>query len=223
MTKKLPRGVRNHNPGNIEDDGKTPWQGLASPRSDGRFLRFVSAPYGIRALARTLIVYQDKRRAADGSPIDTVREIIHRWAPPAENDTGSYVDSVAADLGVGPDDVIDLHQHAILRPLVVAIIGHENANHTYPTSVVDEGLRLAGVVPASPPVAGKDPRVIAAGVVAAATAAQQTVAQVESIWTTLNSMGISPHILMGILGAAALAVAGWWLWDRFQRGRQGIA
>lgn len=222
MTKQLPRGIRNHNPGNIEDDRKTPWQGLADPRNDGRFLRFASAPFGIRALARTLIVYQDKRRSPDGSAIDTVREIISRWAPPVENDTGAYINHVAARLGVGADDPVDLHRHAVLKPLVCAIIAHENAGHSYPDAVIDEGLRLAGVQPQAIPAA-KDPKVIAAGVVAVATTAQQAVAQVESIWTSLQNMGISPHVVLAVLGAAALAVGAWFLIDRWRRGRQGLA
>jgi hypothetical protein len=222
MTKQLPRGVRSNNPGNIEDDGKTPWQGLDSPRNDGRFLRFVSAPFGIRALARTLIVYQDKRRAPDGSAIDTVREIINRWAPPTENDTGAYVSHVAARLGVGPNDPVDLHHHAVLKPLVCAIIAHECSGYAYADSVVDEGLRLAGVQPPAPS-AGKDPKVIAAGIVAAATTAQQAVAQAEGIWSSLQRMGISPHYVMAALGLAAVAAGAWFLWDRWQRSRQGIA
>lgn len=222
MTKQLPRGVRNNNPGNIEDDGKTPWQGLALPRSDGRFLRFVSAPFGVRALARTLIVYQDKRRAPDGSAIDTVREIINRWAPPVENDTRAYVAHVAARVGVGPDDPVDMHHQAVLKPLVCAIIAHENAGHAYPDAVIDEGLRLAGVQPPAPSAA-KDPRVIGAGIVAAATTAQQAVAQAEGIWSSLQRMGVSPHYVMAVLGLAAVAAGGWFLWDRFRRSRQGIA
>ena len=48
-----PRGIRNNNPGNIEHNG-TNWQGMDNPPHDGRFIRFVTPQYGIRAMARVL-------------------------------------------------------------------------------------------------------------------------------------------------------------------------
>ncbi|MGL5538798.1 MULTISPECIES: hypothetical protein [unclassified Aeromonas] len=156
------RGYRNNNPGNLE--WGSPWQGLRpeSDRTDDRFCQFISATYGIRALACVLITYQDKRRAKDGSRIDSVREFIERWAPPNENDTTSYSASVAALLdGVGPsDEVIDVHNYDHLRPLVEGIIRHENgrgpfyknANGWYSDAEIDEGLRRAGVVRKKPSV-----------------------------------------------------------------------
>ena len=48
MTKStLPRGIRNHNPGNIRRS-QDPWQGLASAQNDPEFFIFQSAIYGIR-------------------------------------------------------------------------------------------------------------------------------------------------------------------------------
>ena len=43
----LPRGIRNHNPGNIRLS-QDPWQGLATPQEDREFFTFQSALYGIR-------------------------------------------------------------------------------------------------------------------------------------------------------------------------------
>lgn len=143
--KQLPRGIRNHNPGNIE--WGDPWQGLrpVNERSDPRFCQFVSPAYGIRALARTLITYQDKHN------IRTVSAAINRWAPPVENDTGAYVRAVQKAVG---GDMVDMHDYKYLRPLVEAIIKHENgigplknANTWYDAATIDEGLRLAGVRP----------------------------------------------------------------------------
>lgn len=93
-TNTAPRGIRNNNPGNIE--WGSPWQGLVAfdKRTDSRFAQFIDPASGIRALARVLITYQDKRRAADGSPIDTIAEFIERWAPPFENNTKAYADEV---------------------------------------------------------------------------------------------------------------------------------
>lgn len=69
-------------------------------------------------MAVTLITYHDKRRAKDGSSIDTIREVIERWAPPHENNTLAYVNEVSKAVGVAPDMIIDLHDYETLRPLV---------------------------------------------------------------------------------------------------------
>lgn len=139
------RGVRNCNPGNIEYDG-TPWQGLDDPASDGRFCRFRAPSWGIRAIARILITYQDKHR------LNTVESIIARWAPPVENDTSSYASHVAAKVGVGVDDEINVHDHAVMRPLVEAIILHENGAQPYSEAQITKGLVLAGVEPPEKPL-----------------------------------------------------------------------
>ncbi|MBD1602503.1 structural protein P5, partial [Pseudomonas typographi] len=100
---------------------------------------------GIRALAKLLLAYRGK----DGMPgvgapgIDTVREIISRWAPGGENDTEAYIASVANYLGVKPNDPIDVRLPATLRRLVEAIIAHENGSNPYLASVVDEGVGRA--------------------------------------------------------------------------------
>jgi len=146
----VPRGIRNHNPGNIERDG-TRWQGMAPVQGDARFVVFSEAKWGLRAIARILITYQDRRRAGDGSRIDTVRKFISRWAPPAENDTDAYARMVARALGVGPDDAgVDVYDFDTMRGLVGAIVRYENgapdgATVWYPEDVYVAGLRLAGI------------------------------------------------------------------------------
>jgi hypothetical protein len=86
MTTKQPRGIRNHNPGNIRRNGD-PWQGLAKDQTDREFFTFQSAVYGIRALARLLITYQDKYGLC------TIETIIGRWAPAVENNTKARTSS----------------------------------------------------------------------------------------------------------------------------------
>lgn len=138
---KQPRGIRNNNPGNIE--WGDPWQGLRAEKTDARFAQFQTPAFGIRALARTLITYQDKHG------IRTVSAAINRWAPPSENDTGAYVHQVQKAVG---GEHVDMHDYQYLRPMVEAIIRHENgrgpvanANTWYRDDVIEEGLRLAGV------------------------------------------------------------------------------
>lgn len=132
-------GIRNNNPGNIR--AGDPWQGLDDPASDGAFCRFKSPAYGIRAIARVLISYQDKHS------LRTVRGIVGRWAPESENDTRAYIAHVADALNVHPDTEIDVHDHAVMRPLVEVIILHECGTQPYAASQIDKGLVLAGVEP----------------------------------------------------------------------------
>lgn len=146
------RGIRNNNPGNIEKG--SPWQGLL-PRdqmkldqlSESRFCVFKEPKWGIRAIARILIHYQDKTLAADGSPIDTVKEIVDRWAPPVENDTDAYVAHVRDQLDLMVGQQIDVHGFRIMRGLVKAIIMHENGVQPYTETQIDAGLILAGIEP----------------------------------------------------------------------------
>jgi len=146
---KTPRGERNNNPGNIDrTTPRTPWQGRVpdSELTDPRFEQFIAPEWGIRALARTIITYQDKHG------LNTVAGIIHRWAPPVENDTGSYVAQVTRAVGVSAPTVpIDVQDYATMRALVVSIIKHENGRQPYSAAQIDAGLRLAGVVPVMVP------------------------------------------------------------------------
>jgi len=149
---RYPRGIRNNNPGNIERDG-TRWQGMAARQADARFVVFSDAVWGIRAIARILITYQDKRRAADGSRIDTVRKFIARWAPPVENNTDAYARTVANALGVGVDDPdIDVYDYDTMFGLVASIIRYENGmppaslyGSWYSQHELERGLQLAGI------------------------------------------------------------------------------
>ncbi|HRD65706.1 MAG TPA: hypothetical protein PKY50_06075 [Candidatus Competibacter sp.] len=160
-TKKLTRGIRNNNPGNIDRQPGVRWQGQSADQSgDSRFVVFDAPKWGIRAIARVLITYQDKRRAKDGSKIDTIREIVDRWAPPVENDTGAYAEHVAKLTQIGIDDTLDVYDYATLRALVAAIITHENGFNPYDADTLDAGLKLAGIEPPRKPIV-KQPDVIA--------------------------------------------------------------
>lgn len=154
MAKEQTLGVRLNNPGNLE--WGSPWEGLV-PREQSRyyktgtgqqqrFCEFKDAASGIRAIARTLITYFDKRKARDGSAIDTVAEVVERWAPSFENNTSAYANHVAKLMSVDPDQILDIKSYDVMYGLVTGIIAHENAGYAYPAEVVEEGLRRAGVV-----------------------------------------------------------------------------
>jgi hypothetical protein len=143
---KVSRGIRNNNPGNIRH-GADKWQGMASEQPDSQFIKFVSAQYGIRAMARILASY--RRRG-----LVTVRQIINTWAPPVGQDaqgnrytqnSDAYVAHVARVLQVEPDQAITWTAGG-LADLVTVIIQHENGAQPYDRAVIVEGVSLAGVV-----------------------------------------------------------------------------
>jgi hypothetical protein len=126
------------------------------PRDDykGRFCRFRSPADGIRVIAYLIIKYQDAHLARDGSAIDTIRDVIERWAPAIENNVDAYVRHVDRIHPAGPLDTLDFRKYEHLEPMVRGIIAHENGDprefglrQWYPEEVIDEGLRRAGVVP----------------------------------------------------------------------------
>ena len=116
---RLPRGIRNHNPGNIRHS-KARWRGLSALQPDQDFVSFISPEFGIRALMRVLLTYQAKHK------LQTVHALIHRWAPPIENNSMAYAEAVARALGVSVEAKIDLGQEDILIKMARAIIRHEN-------------------------------------------------------------------------------------------------
>lgn len=137
---KQSRGIRNNNPGNIDYNKNNQWrgqigieEGVAKPR----FARFDTPENGIRALAKLLLNYQRLHK------LNTVREIINRWAPPVENVTSAYVAACARALGVAADEVINLSDRRLLKLLTVAIIRHENGSQPYSDFVIDAGVSEA--------------------------------------------------------------------------------
>lgn len=148
MSKTLPRGIRNNNPGNIDFNPRNNWQGqlgyeegVAKPR----FARFDTAENGIRAMTKLILNYRGK----DGMPgvgqkgIDTVKEVINRWAPPVEDDTGVYYKTVARSVGIAYDAPIDFKSQPTMIRLITAMIEHENGQQPYPREVIAEGVRRA--------------------------------------------------------------------------------
>lgn len=129
------RGIRNNNPGNLEFSDSNPWVGQAG--SDGRFAKFETPEHGIRALGRNLLSYQKQG-------IDTVNDIINRWAPPEDkNDTAAYIRAVCAQLGVEPGQQINASDPDTLKALCAAIIHHENGDQPYNAQQLSTGVNAA--------------------------------------------------------------------------------
>lgn len=117
--KNKSRGLRNNNPGNIEINFDT-FQGEVRPSQDSRFKQFESMEYGYRAMFRILITYREKYG------LKTLRQWINRWAPPMENDTESYIDTVSRLAKVYPDVEIDVANKDLMCRIVAAMSRVEN-------------------------------------------------------------------------------------------------
>jgi hypothetical protein len=143
MEKNITRGIRNNNPGNIRKSND-PWQGLSEVQDDKEFFKFKSMAFGIRAVARTLITYQDKYG------IRTIRDFVARYAPEKENNTANYMACVCGISGFSEDQVLDFHKYEEIEPVIRGILFIENGSDNYKTfkkDDIDAGLTLAGVTP----------------------------------------------------------------------------
>lgn len=130
------RGIRNNNPGNIRWGDK--WKGLdeCGREKDKSFCVFTEPEYGIRALAKILRNYRDLHK------ITTVAGIIHRFAPPIENNTVAYINHVSKELGVDADETIDVSNKNVMLKLIKAIIKHENGVNPYSEETIMKGINL---------------------------------------------------------------------------------
>lgn len=212
------RGLSNANPGNIRRS-KEAWQGLAQVQTDSSFFTFKTPVWGIRAIARILITYQDEHNCHN------ISDIISRWAPPKENNTEAYIADVCKRSGFQPLDQLNMHEHRYLKPLVNGIIWHENGSNPYSDAVIDEALKLAGVVPeasqSTVAALAKDPKVIATTIAATAASAQATVSSVSNIWDGLSHMGIDPRYIIWAAVAVGISLVVYFALDRFYARKEG--
>lgn len=132
MTKQLPRGVRNFNPGNV-DRGTDRWLGMAEDQSgDSRFIVFKAPEFGIRCVMRLLITYHERHG------LNTLRGILNRWAPAQgknpttgvaySQNTAGYIGHASRLTGFDPDEQLDLFDTHTNLLVTKAIIRHENGD-----------------------------------------------------------------------------------------------
>lgn len=115
---RQPRGIRNNNPGNIED-GSFARSIPGYKGTDGRFAVYDSPEAGNAAHATLLGSYG--RRG-----LNTVDGVVGRWAPSSENNTGAYARFVAQRLGVDPTAPLDMNDPKVLSSMAAAMAEHEN-------------------------------------------------------------------------------------------------
>ena len=136
----IPRNQRNNNPGNIRLGGSN-WDGSVTG-NDTEFVTFATPEMGVRAMVKTLHTYQERYN------LSSIREIISRWAPYGENDTGGYIDFVSKSMGVDPDLPLELKVDPITtKKLVSAMIQKEGGTESsnYFKNSITKGINLANI------------------------------------------------------------------------------
>ncbi len=134
---KAPRGIRNNNPGNLQQSD-VQWEGKTAS-ADPRYESFATPEAGIRALALNAQHLQ-----ANGA--QTVTDLISKWAPASENGqakTQAYIGAVAQAMGVSPTDNVNLQDPATLTAFTNAVIAHENGANPYRPEQVQTGVAAA--------------------------------------------------------------------------------
>lgn len=135
----LPRGIRNNNPGNIRWGSN--WQGLVpqAQRTDRSFCQFKDSVHGLRAMVKIMFTYRDKYG------LNTIESIIHRYAPPNENNTQGYINRVCESLGVLPKQSLEFNDNVLIE-LSRAITAVENGNlyyNYYSTELIQRAIAMA--------------------------------------------------------------------------------
>lgn len=227
---KRPRGLAINNPLNIKWSAKNKWQGADPTKRDGALEAFVSPQMGVRAAGRVLLKYK-----TDG--LDTVSEIITKWAPPDptgdKNPTASYIAFVAGRLGVESNQPIEIDDCATALKLVKAM-GRDEQGMELPWTdgVILEGLKAAGIhnVPPAPVMKtpeGKSAVVISTtGILGLAIQAndvvQQTTMNMPWLGDVARFMIANQPKLVGVLIVAAIIAGGYAIWARRKKQAQGL-
>lgn len=130
----MSRGLRNCNPGNIRRS-KVHYLGEVRPSQDSDFKQFESMAYGYRAMFVLLDSY--RRRYA----LNTLRQMLNRYAPPSENFTEGYIRFVSQKTGILPDEELNTRSERDMVPIISAMSEIENGV-SVDRSMVLEGWRM---------------------------------------------------------------------------------
>lgn len=131
---KKTRAERNFNPGNLNYAGQA--GASLEAGSNARFAKFNSEEEGIAALVRQLRLYQQRG-------IDTIGEIVKKYAPPSENDTQAYIASMARWTGLGADEKLNFNDADTVRRMVQGISRKEGRYTPLTEGQIMSGINLA--------------------------------------------------------------------------------
>jgi len=111
------RGVRNNNPMNLRKGVAFQYQ-VENP-NETAFMTFGKTWQGIRA--GVLDITNDISKGQN-----TLTKLINQYAPPTENDTTNYINTISKNLAIKPNDVLDRKNFDFMCNLVRSIIAMEN-------------------------------------------------------------------------------------------------
>ena len=131
---KKTRAERNFNPGNLNFAGQA--GATLEPGANGRFARFSSEEEGIAALVRQLRLYQQRG-------IDTLEEIVKKYAPPSENNTQAYIASMARWTGLSAGEKLDMNDPDTVRKLIQGISRKEGRYTPLSEGQIMTGISIA--------------------------------------------------------------------------------
>lgn len=137
-----PRGIRNNNPGNLNYIGQN--GATLEEHATPRFARFNSAFEGFAALGKQIKAYYNgTSKAAGYQKLQSVEDIISRFAPASENNTQAYINKLSNMLGVGRGDSLNIQDPQVLATLMNGITQIENGKNPYAPEMVLKAAQSA--------------------------------------------------------------------------------
>lgn len=120
--KKLNRGLRNNNPGNIRKT-TIKWPGKVSNPLDTAFESFDTMSNGVRAALRNAHTHWNRGK-------NSIAALVTIWAPPFENNTSAYVAAVSKAAGIPSGKQFAWGNNETTAKIMLAIFQHENGART---------------------------------------------------------------------------------------------
>lgn len=120
-------GVRSNNPGNLQPGGRE--KVYSSPQE------------GMKAMAGLLLRYGRQG-------LNSIEQIVNKYAPPSANDTRAYIARVAKEMGVAPSEPLRLTDPEVLRKLMAAMIRVEQGYQPWGMDMIAQGVQAALGTPA---------------------------------------------------------------------------
>ena len=126
------RGLRNCNPLNIRRVAGAKWKGQSTIQGDKEFVQFEKLEWGLRAAFVLLRTYNEKYQAV------CIEDIIARWAPPSENDTKKYIETVCKLTGFGGRERLTEAQW----PTLVKAMAQVECGAALSEEIINKGYKL---------------------------------------------------------------------------------
>lgn len=131
----MPLGLRNKNPGNLRPSSRYKWRGEVGENRG--FVVFDTDQHGLRAMARNL---RNQQRLHG---LNSIREVINKYAPDSENDTEAYISFVSKRTGFDENQTLDLTEDAVLVRLMKPMIMLENGEQPFSDAKLLSAIELA--------------------------------------------------------------------------------